>query len=100
MNGCKPIVPRGHCIVSLPLQVIQETMDGVSRQIFQRQTDTGFPVTPGGKLQEELPGIAVGQHGVTAQTSLGDQVLIKEAPNQFSKIRGFHGVCPGWREEW
>jgi len=49
-------------------------------------------VPPGGKLQQEFPCIAVGQHRMGAQSPVCDQVLLEEVPQQSAKIRGGHRI--------
>ena len=52
MNGGKPIVARGHGVVPVLLQVIQEAADYIRRQILQCQTRARFAMTLAGELQK------------------------------------------------
>ena len=71
VNGCQTVIPRGHAVVSLLFQVIQEAANPIGRQVFQSQMDAGLAAATGGELQEQLPGVAQKSHELMFQ----DQVL-------------------------
>ena len=92
MNGCQPVVPGRHCVVSFALQVIQKAAHCIGHEISQREAGAGFTVPSGGKLQQEFPRIAIGQHSMGAESAVCDQVLLEEVPQQSAKIKGCHRI--------
>ena len=90
MNGCQAIIPGRYCIVPFVLQIIQKAAHGIGSEFSQGEVGARFTVLPGGKLQQQFPSVAVGQHRMRAESPVCDQMLLEEVPQQCAKISGFH----------
>ena len=71
VNGGQAGITRGRGIVAVSFQMIEKAAKRISREVFQCQVDTGLPMVPTRELQEELPRIAISQHGMSTEATLG-----------------------------
>src|SRR5512139_4030199 len=95
MDGCQPGVSSRHTVFADALQVIQKATNGICGQVFQGQGRGGLLNSATDELQKELQRIPVGQHGMTTEATLGEQVLLEEPAKGRADVTFGHGYSFG-----
>jgi hypothetical protein len=72
-------VAGGDRIMSFLFEIIQEAANGVGCKVCHIQLGAGFVPTVRSKFQKQFERVPIRQHGVSTETTLGNQVLREEA---------------------
>ena len=98
MQSCEACVASGNGVLSVVLQVLEESENGIDTEIGEGELLDLSAVPRHGEAQQELERVTVRQNCVRTDVSLGGQVLVEKRAQVLAEIviRARHREPPAW----